>query len=128
MVRFVAAQLERFPPTRLRARVVLRRPPYDFIVGTAERSLDTANELACVAEAAAAAVRQAAEAEAETAVSVEQVARSETLGRSVVLVAVTARRHQESRELNGFCQVDGDPPRAAALAVLNATNRFLGLG
>jgi hypothetical protein len=46
----------------------------------------------------------------------------------VVLVSVSAQRQQVSRELLGFCPVEGDAPRAAALAVLNATNRFLGLG
>jgi len=44
------------------------------------------------------------------------------------MVAICARRDQQFRELTGFCQVDGEAPRAAALAVLNATNRFLGVG
>jgi len=56
-VRFVAAQLDRFPPNRLHARVVLRRSRDDLVIGTAERPFGEAHEQACVAEAAAAAVR-----------------------------------------------------------------------
>jgi hypothetical protein len=108
--------------------VVLRRSGEDLIVGTAERPLGAAHELACVAEAAAAAVRQAAETEEEKVVSVQRIERSEVFGEPVVLVAVSAQRQQVSRELLGFCLVEDDAPRAAALAVLNATNRFLSLG
>jgi hypothetical protein len=38
------------------------------------------------------------------------------------------RQQAVSRTLFGFCVVTGDEPRAAALAVLNATNRFFGIG
>ena len=127
-VRFVAAQLERFPPDRLHARVVLRRSHDDLIIGTAERPFGEAHELACVAEAAAAAVRQAAEADAEQVVSVRAVERLEAFGQPIVMVAVSAQRQQQTRDLTGFCQADGDAPRATALAILNATNRFLDLG
>jgi hypothetical protein len=109
--------------------VVLRRSHEDLIVGTAERPLGPVHELACVAEAAAAAVRQVAEAgEGAEAVSIQRIERSDVFGEPVVLVSVSAQRQQVSRELLGFCPVEGDAPRAAALAVLNATNRFLGLG
>ena len=107
--------------------MVLRSSRDELIVGTAERPLGAAHELACVAEAAAAAVQQVAEAE-EQVVSVQRVERSEAFGKPVVMVAICARRDQQFRELTGFCQVDGEAPRAAALAVLNATNRFLGVG
>jgi hypothetical protein len=108
--------------------VVLRRSHEDLIVGTAERPLGPVHELACVAEAAAAAVRQISHTGQEEAVSVQRVERSDVFGEPVVLVAVSAQRQKVSRELYGFCAVEGDAPRAAALAVLNATNRFLDLG
>jgi hypothetical protein len=108
--------------------VVLRRAREELIVGTAERPMGAAQELACVAEAAAAAVRQFTGAEQEQTVSVQRVERSDVFGEPVVLVAVSAQDHQAWRDLYGFCPVEGDAARAAALAVLNATNRFLGLG
>ena len=43
----------------------------------------------------------------------------------VVLVSIT--HHGETRRLVGVCLAGEDPLRSAALAVLNATNRFLSL-
>ncbi|MGH7520046.1 MAG: hypothetical protein ACREMI_02085 [Gemmatimonadales bacterium] len=44
---------------------------------------------------------------------------------TVVIVSLSARAEQATR-LVGSCLTETDPPRGAALAVLNATNRLLG--
>ena len=44
---------------------------------------------------------------------------------TVVIVSLSARTTEATR-LVGSCLTDSDPPRGAALAVLNATNRLLG--
>jgi hypothetical protein len=46
----------------------------------------------------------------------------------VIIVSLAATRASKSRTLLGVCDAGEDLARAAALAVLNATNRFLGVG
>ena len=53
---------------------------------------------------------------------------TEAFGKRTVFVQVSALYIGQRRELMGFCLIDPDPSRAAALAVLNAVNRFLGIG
>ncbi len=125
VVRFVTAQLEHFPKDRCRARVILDRPGHDLYIGTAERTLAEVDDLRCAAEAAAAALRQAVAPEDPEALHIQGVERFDVSGSEGVLVAVDARRNNETRRLTGVCDIDGDPARAAALAVLQATNRFL---
>jgi hypothetical protein len=50
------------------------------------------------------------------------------VGEPAVVVRVKAEHGHETRDLIGFCLAGDDPMRGAALAVLNATNRFLDLG
>jgi len=45
---------------------------------------------------------------------------------TVVIVSLSARGPEEATRLVGSCLTEKDPPRGAALAVLNATNRLLG--
>ncbi len=45
---------------------------------------------------------------------------------TVVIVSLSARAPEEATRLVGSCLTEKDPPRGAALAVLNATNRLLG--
>jgi len=45
---------------------------------------------------------------------------------TVIIVAISARRGEQSQRLVGAYLADKSPERGAALAVLNATNRFLG--
>jgi hypothetical protein len=44
-----------------------------------------------------------------------------------VIVSLAATRGTESRSLLGICDGTADLTRATALAVLNGTNRFVGL-
>ncbi len=46
---------------------------------------------------------------------------------AAVIVAVTVRYEHKVRHMVGFCVIEDESPiEAAPLAVLNATNRFLG--
>jgi len=45
---------------------------------------------------------------------------------TVVIVSLSAREAQAASRLVGSYLSEDDPPRGAALAVLNATNRILG--
>jgi hypothetical protein len=45
--------------------------------------------------------------------------------KTAVVVTLAVTRGTEQQTLLGVCDAGDDPVRAAALAVLNATNRFL---
>lgn len=45
---------------------------------------------------------------------------------TVIIVALLVEGETAPRRIVGSCLTEDDPPRAAALAVLNATNRLLG--
>jgi hypothetical protein len=45
---------------------------------------------------------------------------------TVIIVSLSAREPGGARRLVGSYLTDTDPPRGAALAVLNATNRMMG--
>jgi hypothetical protein len=59
---------------------------------------------------------------------VQDVKLLNVLGRLAVMVHLGARRQEHWRSLMGFCVAGQDPTRAAALAVLHATNRVLDVG
>jgi hypothetical protein len=61
-------------------------------------------------------------------VRLEDVEMIRALGEAAVVVRVAAQYGAETRRLVGFSRAGDDPMRAAALAVLSATNRFLELG
>ena len=105
-----------------RARVQLERRSGGFYQGTAEDP-DT---IRCAAQAAAEAISRVLAGKGWT-LAIEQTTVADTFGKRTVFVQVAARSQGEHRLLLGFCLIDADPARAAALAVLNATNRFLDL-
>ena len=83
--------------------------------------------LRTVARAAADAV-SAGHTGAGTAVRVRGIQQVEAFGQVVIIVSIAATRGDKSQQLLGVCDGSDDLARAAALAVLNATNRFLGAG
>lgn len=125
-VRFVRCELEPQSPERCRARVILALDAGRVIEGTAEGEASDVGQLRCAAEAAVAALRQMAGVP-EQALALEQVETVEVANMLVVAVVLASRRGDERLSLLGFCRVQS-PPDAAALAVLNASNRFLGIG
>lgn len=123
-VKFVSFDFDRFPNSRFRARVGLERPYGETFVGTAEAVGSSAAELRCASEAAVEALRHVVgDACTFELLGVKAIKAFDT---TVVIVAISARRDQGVRRLVGSYLATDHPERGAALAVLNATNRFLG--
>jgi hypothetical protein len=108
--------------TGTEARVQLERVGAGFYQGTAEHP-DT---IRGAADAAVQAVSQVLAGKGWVLL-IDQTSVADTLGKRTVFVQVSARSQGKHRVLLGFCLIDADPARAAVLAVLNATNRFLDL-
>jgi len=82
--------------------------------------------LRCVAQAAAEALRRAVRA--SQPLSVDDVEMLQPFGRPSVVVAISVQCQDYSGSLVGISQADHDPVKATVRAVLNATNRVLGVG
>jgi hypothetical protein len=123
-LKFLEFEFDRLPNGRYRSRVVLEGQPGDRYQGSAEGLGSEAGELRCAAEAAADALR----------VAVEEQLTFELLGvkavrafdATVVIVAISCHNGVPAVRLVGSCLSEDSPHRCAALAVLNATNRYLG--
>ena len=61
-------------------------------------------------------------------VRVRGIQQIEVHGLEAVVVSLAALRDGKTKTLLGVCDGGEDRARAVALAVLNATNRFLGVG
>jgi len=130
VLKFLSAELEEAPPHRCRGRVVLQRHGDEAVAGTVEfdGTCSGPEALNATARAAAQALLRAVDGTPDDRVEIEGVSVSEHFGRPTVCVGVNAHYGGQARQLLGFCVVDAGAPRATALAVLNATNRFLGVG
>lgn len=125
-VKFVRASLESLAPDQCLATVELERPEQGTFVGTATGGCPDVEGLRASAQAAADALMQAV---GEThLLEVHEVELFDAFGKSAVLVHVAAQVQDRPQALMGFCVAGDDAPRAAALAVLNATNRVLDIG
>lgn len=125
-VRFVRASLEVLAPNQCLAKVELERPEDGRFTGTATGGNLETEGLRTSARAAADALMQAVGE--ERLLEVHDVEQLDTFGRPAVLVHLAAQVRDRTQALMGFCVEGGDPARAAALAVLNATNRVLDIG
>ena len=123
-VRFTGFEFERLPNGRCRSEVVLERPGGGEFHGKDEAIGSAAAELRCVANATVTALEAAIGAEGTFEVlGVKAIKAFDT---SVVLVAMSARQGDKVQRLVGSYLATDDAERGAALAVLNATNRYLG--
>jgi hypothetical protein len=95
-------------------------------VGTATGGPPEREGLQASARAAADALMQAVGE--KHLLEVHNVEMFEAFGHSAVLVHLAAQVQDRTQALMGFCVAGADPARAAALAVLNATNRVLDVG
>jgi hypothetical protein len=98
----------------------------EVAAGRSGNGLTNAEELRHAGEATLEALRQLVGP--DTRLELQGVASAAALGRSVIVAAVKVSNAQETRTLMGICPSSLHLPRDAALAVLDATNRFLGLG
>ena len=125
-IKFVRAQIDPLPDERCQALVQVERAGLGPTTGTAQGGSGQADALRALARAAADALSEAYEAEG-VKVRVRGVQQVEAFAQTVIIVSLAATRGEETRSLLGVCDGTGDPARATALAVLNGTNRFLGL-
>lgn len=129
IVRFIRAEVQH-AGGGCRAEVELERESSRRFVGTSEGGaggIDAPADLRCVAEAAAHALCQAVGVPVSV-VTVHGVESVDTFGQEAVVVSLAADEGKGARPLMGFCLSGRDKLRAAALAVLNGTNRFFDVG
>jgi len=129
-----SAEVQHLPQgERLRAHVRLERPSRGFFLGVAELgervgSPGPVPDLRCSAQAALDALKKAVAATSPATFELHDVETFEAFGSQAVMVRLSVTIEHQTRTLMGFCPVGGDPPKAAARAVLDATNRLLGIG
>jgi hypothetical protein len=121
-LRFVGFKLDRLPSGECRARVTLAWPDGPRFEGEARGLTSQAGELRCAAQASLQALAQAVRDPAFELVGVKAV---RAFDATVVIVSLGLPGHSEGPRVVGSYLTEGDPPRGAALAVLNATNRLL---
>jgi hypothetical protein len=122
-LRFVGFKLDRLPSGECRARVTLAWPEDGpRFEGEARGLTSQAGELRCAAQAALQALAQAVRDPSFELVGVKAV---RAFDATVVIVSLGLPGHSEGPRVVGSYLTEGDPPRGAALAVLNATNRLL---
>ncbi len=109
-LRFQDFAFERLPSGRCSAKVVLSWADGRQFTGESDGVISQAGELRCCAEAT-------------ELLGVKAVRAFDAV---VVIVSLSARQEARASRLVGAYLAETDPPRGAALAVLNATNRILG--
>jgi hypothetical protein len=125
-LRFVGLSFGKLPETRCLARVELERRPGQTVVASWEGRDTGPGKLRAAAEATLKAIIRSTDASADafTLVGIKAV---KVFAEAAVIVAVTVSYDGGTKRMVGFCVIDEEHPyRAASLAVLNATNRFLG--
>lgn len=121
-LRFVGFKLDRLPSGECRARVTLAWPDGPRFEGEARGLTSQAGELRCAAQAALLALTQAVREPSFELVGVKAV---RAFDATVVIVSLGLPGNAEGPRVVGSYLTEGDAPRGAALAVLNATNRLL---
>jgi hypothetical protein len=122
-LRFAEFVLDRLPNGRCRAKVGLTWRDSEAFTGESEGLCSQAGELRCAAQACVNALCQAVQGEA--AFELLGVKAVRAFDATVVIVSLATTAEGDQRVV-GSVLTEDDPGRAAALAVLNATNRILG--
>ena len=123
-LRFQEFEMERLPTGRCQARVVLSLQGQQQFQGQSEGLTSPAGELRCAAQACVIALTEAVSGKVKfDLVGVKAV---RAFDATVVIVSLAAHGAEIRRRVVGSVLTEEDIPRAAALAVLNATNRILG--
>jgi hypothetical protein len=121
-VRFVGFKLDRLQTGECRARVALAGPDGERFEAEARGLASQAGELRCAAQAALQALTQAVPSPAFDLVGVKAI---RAFDATVVICSLSLRGDTSRPRVVGSCLTESEPPRGAALAVLNATNRLL---
>jgi hypothetical protein len=124
-LKFVRLTFENLPKHHCRAQVTLERKAGNQFVGTCEHIDSRTGRLRSAAKATVEAIGRAVDAH-EDAFELLDLKTVNAYESTAVLVAVSVRHSGGEQRMSGFCVVDPEnPERAASLAVLNGTNRFL---
>ena len=123
-LRFQDFTFQRLANGRCRAKVVLSWTDGLEFVGESDGVTSQAGELRCSAVAAVQALARAVEPRLDFELLGVKAVRA--FDATVVIVSLAARADSTPARLVGSYLTETDPPRGAALAVLNATNRLLG--
>jgi hypothetical protein len=126
-VRFLEVQLEPSEGDEWTARVRLSTAQAPRCIGASRGPRLDPEGLRLLAEATAKALVQAV-GPADHELEVHGIEQVKVFGRRALVVYVSARHGDRRQSLMGFSVADTNPPKAAALAVLNAVNRFWGVG
>jgi hypothetical protein len=122
-LRFAEFVLDRLPNGRCRAKVGLTWRDSEAFSGESEGLCSQAGELRCAAEACVKALCQAVQGGMTFELLGVKAVRA--FDATVVIVSLSTTAEGDQRVV-GSVLTEDDPGRAAALAVLNATNRILG--
>jgi hypothetical protein len=125
-VRYLASEVER-SGDRVRGWVELMDGDLNTVRGAGDREAGPDADLWCAAEATVAALRQTLGLGA-AALTLREVVVFEIEGKPAVAVSLRAYVQGQRRRLFGLTETEDDRGRAAARAVLNATNRFFSQG
>ena len=124
LIRFIRAEVQSLSDESCEATVELELRGVGRITATARGPNEEHDRLRTVARATSDALSEAFDEKAVKVrvMSIQPVA---LLTQHTLLVTLAVTRGADQRTLHGVCDASGDPVRAASLAVLNATNRFL---
>ncbi len=123
-MRFAEFVLDRLPNGRCRAKVGLTWRDSEAFTGESEGLCSQAGELRCAAQACVQALGQAVEGGMVFELLGVKAVRA--FDATVVIVSLSTNAEGSDQRVVGSVLTELDPARAAALAVLNATNRVLG--
>ena len=124
IIRFVRANVD-VAGNGCTAEVEVETPDLGYFVGSAQGGISEADQLRAVARATADALSDAFDAH-NAIVRVLGVQVVDAVPHNAVMVTLAASKGTHNSTLLGICDGDThDTPKATALAVLNATNRFL---
>jgi hypothetical protein len=123
-LRFAEFVLDRLPNGRCRAKVGLTWKDSEAFTGESEGLCSQAGELRCAAQACVAALGQAVQG--GMAFELLGVKAVRAFDATVVIVSLSTNGEGTDQRVVGSVLTEDDAARAAALAVLNATNRILG--
>jgi hypothetical protein len=123
-LRFAEFTLDRLANGRCRARVGLTLRDSEQFTGEGEGLASHAGELRCSAQACVMALGQAVQSGMSFELLGVKAVRA--FDATVVIVSLAVHGDGNGQRVVGSYLTENDTPRAAALAVLNATNRILG--
>jgi len=123
-LKFTEYVMDRLPSGRCKARVVLSWQGEELFEGVCEGLTSPEGELRCSAQACVTALTEAVEGKVTFDLLGVKAVRA--FDATVVIVSLATHGVDLRRRIVGSVLTEDDVSRAAALAVLNATNRLLG--